>query len=195
MRSIVATVVFAGVAFVAACGDSGTGPEETVTVQTAPTEQLATLIQEAPSEFTWGNFNTSMVFRSSDTIPEPMESELCAVAIEAGDVTGQVCSEQVTLTVQQLESGVTSEELLTDPSTDWIPGETWFPSDTWFPSEAFFPSDAFQPTAQAVAQGVLSAYTPGSGTSVNAVAVYASPVSGYALPTNVRPFALILEQE
>ncbi|MEF8796865.1 MAG: hypothetical protein V5A22_12325 [Salinivenus sp.] len=169
--------------------DSGPEPEPTsVQFEAEPSDELSTLIQEAPSDFTWTAFNDKTLVRKLPGSDWSGDIVLSSFQVEDGEVVNRTSSEPVAFPDSLNE--LLSESLL--PGSKWIPGEDWFSGSKWVPSTNWDPGSEWAPSD--VEDAALSEVDVGPGESL--VVVYAqtagTPPDGGQM---TRPYGLVMTQE
>lgn len=99
MRKLLSLSFALVIAFtLAACDDDVSAPS---TVTAEPSDQLQTIVDQGPTDFTWAMFNDEIIASGTnivDGIYEPEESvdlQFCAVPVQADDIGSEHCSEPV----------------------------------------------------------------------------------------------------
>lgn len=168
-----------------------TGAGETVQYRVEPSQQLADLVENAPSDFTWDYFRQEMVI-SAQGLDDSVDVALHAVQVQDGEVLDGSIGGPVPVAGEKLAAGVRTGELAV-PITDWSPGP---PGDSWFSTAEYdvaswiSPSEFYENSQDGVVSGMLEEYSfePGQGV----VVVY---ISSNPTPSDVRgvsPFAIVL---
>ena len=118
--------------------DTGTDAEsdqEPLEFQTAPSDELSSMIQETPSDFTWGYFQNNVQVNMIPGIDWNGEVVLSAFQVQNGEVVNETTTEPVETTADELAAGLSTEEMFSGSSwiqgSDWVPTSTWMPSSTW----------------------------------------------------------------
>lgn len=178
------------VAFGTVSCDSSLEPEpESVQFEAEPSDELSTLTQESPSDFTWTAFNDKMLVRKIPSSNWSGEVVLSAFQVENGEVINRVTSEPAawpdSLSNEQL-AGSLIPGMRWIPGTDWVPGSQWVPGPQWVPGDSWAPSD--------VEDAALSEVDVGPEESL--VVVYAqtagAPPDGGQM---TQPYGLVMEQK
>jgi len=169
--------------------DSGPEPEPTsVQFEAEPSDELSTLIQEAPSDFTWTAFNDKTLVRKVPGSDWSGDIVLSSFQVEDGEVVNRATSEPAawpdSLSNEQLAESLFS-------GSRWVPGDEWFPGSKWVPSSNWIPGSDWPPSD--VEEAVLSAVDVGPGESL--VVVYAqtagTPPDG---GQTTQPYGLVMQQ-
>ena len=185
--------------------------DQTVSVQTRPSDQLRELTSEDPSDFAWDVFAEEIVIQWPDSLraeayPDQVEMELRtvrAVGSESGepDIVGTTSTEPVTVSGDRLADGVMAADLLSASGLRPLIPEEQFPSDAFFP----VPSNQFVtgiPVDTRKAPGGVPLYVINQilegrdlGPDQAIVVVYAAAPGGVPLYDRATPFGLLLQRE
>lgn len=171
--------------------DDLTGAGESVQYSVEPSQQLADLVENAPSDFTWDYFRQEMVI-SAQGFDDSVDVALHAVQVQDGEVLDGSIGGPVPVVGEELAAGVRTGELAI-PGQEWSPGP---PDDSWFSTAEYdvaswiSPSEFYENSQAGVVSGMLEGYSFEPGQGVVVVYITANPT-----PSDVRgvsPFALVL---
>lgn len=170
--------------------DDLTGAGETVQYSVEPSQQLADLVENAPSDFTWDYFRQEMVI-SAQGLDDSVDIALHAVQVQDGEVLDGSIGGPVPVVGEELAAGVRTGELASP--IQWSPGP---PGDSWFSTAEYdveswiSPSEFYEDSQDGVVSGMLEGYSfePGQGV----VVVYISADPTPSAVRGVSPFALVL---
>lgn len=181
------------------CSDNTTGGEEpeTLEFQMAPSDELSTIIQETPSDFTWDYFQDNVrVMGPSQTDFSKFDLVLHSFQVNNGEVANRSNTEPVEVSADELSSGLLTEEI---PPSLWMPGSEWVSSSDWRPQSTFIQTTdpivipSTEPMLPEVEDMVLNNID--LGTDETLVVVYPGIIGESGREMTIQAFGLVMKKE
>ena len=138
MRRTLLAVLLAIVTLLFVSCDQVTNSEpKPLEFQTAPSEGLSTMIQETPSDFTWGYFQDNVQVNMTQGTDWSGEMVISGFKVEGGEVLNRTTTGPITTNADELSAGLSTEELFS--GSEWFSGSKWIPASEWGPSKLWIP--------------------------------------------------------
>jgi len=178
--------LFVLVVALTACDSGPNGEPDALSFSTAPSSALTDVVQNTPSDFTWGLYNDNVTVQLESGTDWDGEIVLEAFQVQNGEVVNQVTTEPVA--ASDLAAGTSTEALY--PDTRWIPGSQWVPGDQWAPTSQWIPGSQWAPaTIEDEAQSQVDL-----NDDETMVVVFARAAAPDDREVTARPFGLVFQQ-
>gem|GEM_PF-3360108 len=126
------------------CDTANEPPTLPVALKTTPSEELSSMVQDTPSDFTWDYFRDNVHIEGpSQTDFDKFDLVLSSFQVQNGEVVNRTSTEPIEVSADELSSGLVTEEI---PPSLWMPGKDWVSTSNWFPGLVYAPGNSWTPS-------------------------------------------------